>query len=220
MNKTKISCILALSAIAIFIITVTFSKQKGWESLDDLKWVLPLWIVMVIIALIGFGFSISAIIKEKTVLSWICFIVYLLPPLFIFLINPVVENFQYKARKAAQYDSPQSQEKREKMYGKYDLPDSLDISKKNQFASADILDDHYPIISVFNCGNGLWYFSSQEAAAGFGGHKGITSLATIIDIDKSVVPLLTTLPAKHYATRKDAKSSWITGEYNMPARRK
>jgi len=94
-----------------------------------------LMVLISIMDFVGFIFSIVAIIKERNVLSWICFVVYLLPPIFIFIINPMVEDLQYKARVAAQYDSPQSQEKREKMYEKYNLPDSLDISLKNKFAS-------------------------------------------------------------------------------------
>ena len=213
MNKTSVSCILALSAIAIFIITVAFSRE-GWEGLSDLKWILPLWIVMAIIMIVGFIFAITAIIRERSVLSWICFIVYLLPPIFIFVINPVIEELQYKTRRAAQYDSPQSQKKREKMYEKYNLPDSLDISVKNKFASAEIIDSHYPILSVFNYGNGLWCFLSRDTEPG--GDSRLTSFAEMIAFDESVAPLLTTLPAMHYATRKDTKSPWVTGEFTPP----
>jgi len=47
-----------------------------------------------------------------------------------------------------------------------------------------------------------------------GGHSRIKSLAEMIEFDKSIVPLLTTLPAKHYATRKDVKSQWVIYEYH------
>ena len=216
MNYTRISYILALTAIILFIIVVSFSEKggAGLEGLSDLKWLLPLLFVLAIIVIVGFIFSITAIIKERTVLSWICFIVYLLPPIFIFIINPKIEDLQYKARAAARYDSPQSQKKREKMYEKYNLPDSLDISERNIFVSAEIADEHRPIIYVVNFGNGLWYFLSQGAQ--IGGHNRIKSLAEMIEFDKSVVPLLTTLPAKHYARREDVKSQWIIDEFILP----
>ena len=85
MNNATISCILALIAIAIFIITVAFSRDRGagLDGINDLDWILPLWILMVIIAIVGFVYSITAIVKEKTVLSWICFAVYMLPILAI-----------------------------------------------------------------------------------------------------------------------------------------
>jgi len=98
MNKTKISCILALTAIAIFIITVTFSEKGGGglDGLKDLKWVLPLWIVMVIFVIVGFGFSIAAIIKERTILSWICFIAF---SMTIFIPVITIVKMEWKSKK-------------------------------------------------------------------------------------------------------------------------
>jgi hypothetical protein len=214
MNNTIISCMLALMAIVLFVISIAFSRN-GWEGLGDLKWLLPLWSVIVVVAIIGFIFSITAIIKERSIFSWICFVAYLLPPIFIFVINPKFEYLEYKARKAAEYDSPQSQERREKMYGKYNLPASLDISIRNKLVSAKVIDSHYPILSIFNFGDGLWYFSNQEA--GMERNNKITSLAQMIELDKSVASLLTVLPAMHYATRKDTKSPWAIGEFSPPS---
>jgi ABC-type multidrug transport system fused ATPase/permease subunit len=192
---------------------VTFSEKgdAGLSGLSDLKWVLPLLLVIAIIVIVGFIFSITAIIKERTVLSWICFIIYLLPVTII----PVINYLQRKAFYAARYDSPQSQKRREKMYENYNLPDSLDISVRNKFVSANVVDDHYPILSVVNYGNGFWYFLGQGAQ--IGEHSRFTSFAAMIESDKSVVPLLTTLPAMHYATRKDTKSPWVIGEYHRPS---
>ncbi|MCL1936876.1 MAG: hypothetical protein FWF52_00570 [Candidatus Azobacteroides sp.] len=102
MNAAKISCMLALMAIVLFVIVAIFSKggSAGLDGLLDLKWVLPLLLVIAIIVIVGFIFSIMAIIKDRTVLSWICFIVYLLPLIFMFFINPIVDNYTYKKREA------------------------------------------------------------------------------------------------------------------------
>ena len=101
MNATKISCILALTAIVLLIIAGAFSSNSsGWDSLDNLIWFLPLLLVIAIIAIVGLIFSIIGIIKERSILSWICIFVYLLPLIFIIFINlPIVNDHYYKKRK-------------------------------------------------------------------------------------------------------------------------
>jgi len=208
-NHTKISGILALTAIVLFMILFAFPDGSGGlESLKNLKWILPLLFGIAVIVMVGFIFSIIAIVKEKTVLSWICAIAFVTPVLFIAVVSPVANYFQ----RAARYDSPQSQKRREAMYAKYRLPDSLDISVRNKVVSSNVLDSrHYPILSVFNYGDGFWYFSSLEDD--IDRQSEFTSFAEMIDLDDSIAPLLTTLPAMHCATRKHAKAPWTTGEF-------
>ena len=214
MNNTKISCILVLLAIVVAIIMWIEDKPSP-QGVPIIPLVpILLLLVLSIIIITGLVFSIKAIITDKTVLSWICAIAFASPILGIAVIAPTVGYFQDKADRPTRFGSPQSPEKREKIYRKYNLPDSLDISVRYICASASIVDyRHHPIMYVVNFGDGFWFLLSEDDAAG---DRFNISLAKMIELDKSTVPLLTTLPAKHYATRKDAKSSWITGEYNIP----
>ena len=97
MNDTRISCILALTAIILFIIMVAFPQKGGasLEGLENLKWILPLLLIIAIIVIVGFIFSITAIIKDRNVFSWICLAVYLLPILVI-AINFAKNSFDKK----------------------------------------------------------------------------------------------------------------------------
>jgi hypothetical protein len=210
MNNTKISCRLALTTIVLFIIWFVLPKSDGsLNSIKHLIWILPLLLVTAISVIAGFIFSIKAIIKERTVLSWICTIIFMMPILFVAVITPATDYFH----RAAQYNSPQSQKRREEMYVKYHLPDSLDISVINKTVSINVVNERYPILSVYNYGNGFWFFSSREDDVEI--YSRPTSFAEMIELDKSIVPLLTTLPMMHYASRKSVKSPWTIGEFRL-----